>query len=208
MIFSLVSKRTTMGSSQPMPFVPKNNYIMANVAKPRPVSQVKPPKRYATTSAVSDLKPKSMKWGEPVWVFLHTMAHKIKVDSFPILRSELLKHVYTICTNLPCPDCSAHAKNYLNGINFNNITTRNDLKNMLYEFHNSVNIRKGFAVFTKEQLEVKYDSAVFNSTINYFLTVFLDKHASPRMISDDIYRSRLTYHIRDWLLVNRAHFDN
>lgn len=208
MIFSLVSKRTTMGASPPMPLVPKNNYIMSNSARPKPARPVKTPQPYVATSVSSDATKKSMKWGEPVWFFLHTMAHKIKPESFAILRNDLLKHIYTICTNLPCPDCSVHSKTYLNGINFNNIKTKDDLKNVLFEFHNSVNIRKGFVLFEKEQLDSKYDSANFGLIINYFLSVFLDKHASPRMISDDIYRSRLTYQIRDWLITNKSHFNS
>ena len=206
MIFSLVSKRT-MGTSPPMVLVPKNDYIMTNTTKPNPVRSVKIPQPYVATRVTPDVTKKTMRWGEPVWFFLHTLAHKIKPDSFSILRNDLLKQVYTICTNLPCPDCSVHSKNYLNGVNFNNIKTKENLKDMLFEFHNSVNKRKGFSLFAKDQLDVKYEQANFIAIINYFMTVFLDKHASPRMISDDIYRSRLTFSIREWLLANKSHFN-
>jgi len=197
-----------MVASQPMTLVPKNDYVMSNSTRTKSIRPAKIPQPYVATNSVSESSKKSMKWGEPVWFFLHTIAHKVKPESFAILRNELLKHVYTICTNLPCPDCSLHAKNYLNGVNFNNIRTKEDLKDMLFEFHNSVNRRKGFVVFAKEQLDDKYEAANLNSISSYFFTVFLDKHASPRMISDDIYRSRLTYQIRDWLLVNKSHFNN
>lgn len=206
MIFSLVSKRT-MGTSPPMVLVPKNDYIMTNTTKPNPVRSVKIPQPYVATRVTPDVTKKTMRWGEPVWFFLHTLAHKIKPDSFSILRNDLLKQVYAICTNLPCPDCSVHSKNYLNGVNFNNIKTKENLKDMLFEFHNSVNKRKGFSLFAKDQLDVKYEQANFIAIINYFVTVFLDKHASPRMISDDIYRSRLTFSIREWLLANKSHFN-
>lgn len=206
MIFSLISKRT-MGTSPPMVLVPKNDYIMTNTTKPNPVRSVKIPQPYVATRVTPDVTKKTMRWGEPVWFFLHTLAHKIKPDSFSILRNDLLKQVYTICTNLPCPDCSVHSKNYLNGVNFNNIKTKENLKDMLFEFHNSVNKRKGFSLFAKDQLDVKYEQANFIAIINYFVTVFLDKHASPRMISDDIYRSRLTFSIREWLLANKSHFN-
>jgi hypothetical protein len=149
---------------------------------------------------------KSMKWGEPVWFFLHTISRKIKDESFGRLRADLLKHIYTICTNLPCPDCSNHAKIYLSSVNFNNIRTKTDLENMLFEFHNSVNRRKGFNEFQREQLIAKYDSANTSAIIQYFMNAFLDKHASPRMISDDMYRARLAYNIRDWFVTNSSHF--
>jgi len=216
-MFSATSRRT-MNMSQPMVLSPKPNYFMSNrvvhtqpqqpksqsipvpvpVIVPRAINKPKPPEPG---------KPKSMKWGEPVWFFLHTLAHKVKDESFFALRGDILKHIYTICTNLPCPDCSGHAKNYLNGINFNNIRTKTDLKNMLFEFHNSVNRRKGFVEFPKEELDRKYDSANFNAIVNYFVHVFLDRHASPRMISDDMYRARLTQIIKQWISDNLIHFN-
>lgn len=205
MIFSLVSKRT-MGS-QPLALSPhkKNDYIMTK-SMPR-VVQPLPVASSASSTIVSPLAKKSMKWGEPVWFFLHTLAHKVRDERFTSIRTDLLKHIYTICTNLPCPDCSLHAKNYLNGINFNNIQTKNDLKNMLYSFHNSVNKRKGFSEFPIEQLNQKYEEANFSAISNYFFNVFLDKHSSPRMISDDVYRARLTYNIRAWLTENANCFN-
>lgn len=207
MIFSLISKRTM--SSQPLALTPqkKNDFVMAGTQRPKPTRQVEPPPMSNTVVVAVPPARKSMRWGEPVWFFLHTIAHKVKEESFSGIRTELLKNIYTICTNLPCPDCSLHAKNYLNGINFNNIRTKTDLKNMLFEFHNSVSRRKGFAEFPREQLDDKYEEANFAAISNYFIRVFLDKHASPRMISDDIYRARLTYVIRDWLINNMSHFD-
>lgn len=224
MMFSATSRRT-MNITQPMVLVSKPNMFMMNsVASnkyPKPLSQaVTQPETQAVTQpettqppittksrVVTVTKPKQMKWGEPVWFFLHTLAHKVKDDNFAMLRADILKHIYTICTNLPCPDCSMHAKNYLGGINFNNIRTKMDLKNMLFEFHNSVNARKGFAEFSKHELDKKYDSANFNAIINYFISAFLDKHASPRMISDDIYRTRLTQIIKKWLIDNLSKFN-
>jgi hypothetical protein len=169
---------------------PKPMPVIAQL--PRVVDPPKPP---------APSKVKSMKWGEPVWFFLHTMAHKVKDESFAALRGDMLKHIYTICTNLPCPDCSMHAKNYLSGINFNNIRTKTDL-------NNSVSRRKGLVEFPKEELDRKYDSANFNAIINYFISAFLDKHASPRMISDDMYRARLTQVIKQWVSDNTTHFDS
>lgn len=213
MMFSATSRRT-MNTSQPMVLSPKPNYFMSNRVVNSQQNQPKPiPVATQLPRAVDPPKPpapskvKSMKWGEPVWFFLHTIAHKVKDESFATLRGDILKHIYTICTNLPCPDCSGHAKNYLSGINFNNIRTKTDLKNMLFEFHNSVNRRKGFVEFPKEELDRKYDSANFSAIVNYFINAFLDRHASPRMISDDMYRARLTQVIKQWISENFTHFN-
>lgn len=212
MIFSLVSRRT-MNTNEPMLFntnkTNKTNYIMSTSIRssiPRPVTQNSQIENKSNLD--TKVGPKKMKWGQPVWFFLHTIAHKIKNESFSILRLELLTHIYTICSNLPCPDCSKHAKIYLGGINFNNIQTKMDLINMLFEFHNSVNRRKGFEEFNREQLDTKYTSANTNAILNYFVNAFMDKHASPRMIADDIYRARLTYNIQKWFIENKAHFEH
>ena len=85
--------------------------------------------------------PKKVKWGEPTWFLLHTLSVKVKESEFKNIRVELLNQIYAICTNLPCPDCANHAKNYLDGINFNTIQTKEDLKMLLYTFHNNVNKR-------------------------------------------------------------------
>ena len=44
---------------------------------------------------------KPMVWGEPTWFFLHTISEKVKPESFGIVRVDLLRHIYNICTNLP-----------------------------------------------------------------------------------------------------------
>lgn len=213
MMFSATSRRT-MKVSQPMVLSPKPNYFMSNRLVNAQQNQTKPipvaaqlPRAVDQPKSPAPSNTKSMKWGEPVWFFLHTLAHKVKDESFSTLRGDILKHVYTICTNLPCPDCSMHAKNYLSGINFNNIKTKTDLKNVLFEFHNSVNRRKGFSEFPKDDLDRKYESANFTAMVNYFIRVFIDRHASPRMISDDMYRARLTQVIKQWVSDNITHFD-
>lgn len=206
MIFSLTSRRT-MNLNQPMPFQTNvKNYDMMrrSQSQQRQLPQSQPTPLPQPNQPITQ---KKMKWGEPVWFFLHTLSYKIKNESFMLLRAELLKHVYTICTNLPCPDCSNHSKNYLGSINFNNIRTKMDLINMLFEFHNSVNRRKGIAEFPREQFDSKYSTANTEAIMVYFINAFMDKHASPRMISDDMYRARIAHSIKLWFISNKSHFD-
>ena len=85
---------------------------------------------------------KKMDWGEPTWFLFHTLAEKVKEEEFQNIRVELLNIIYSICSNLPCPVCSTHAKQHLNGTNFNNIQTKQQLKDFFFHFHNIVNQRK------------------------------------------------------------------
>jgi hypothetical protein len=153
-------------------------------------------------------KPKKMKWGEPTWFFLHTMAQKIKPEYFDNLRQGLLGQISAICRNLPCPDCANHAANYLDNSNFNRIKTKEDLILFLYDFHNTVNTKKGYPLFSKSDLHEKYSKANTVNIVNYFITHFVDKSKSIRMLSNDMFRARIIQLLRDWLNTNLQFFDN
>jgi len=151
---------------------------------------------------------KGMKWGAPTWFLLHTLAEKVKEEHFGRIKIELFRIIYTICTNLPCPDCANHAKQYLDSVNFALINTKQDLKMILFTFHNSVNQRKGYPMYTKEELESTYPNAVTVNIINNFLYHFSDKSRSPKLIAGDLYRSRITSNIKDWLTQNMYCFNH
>ncbi len=154
-----------------------------------------------------DPKKKPMKWGEPTWFLFHTLAQKIKESDFQMIRKDLINIIYTICSNLPCPDCAKHATEYMNNINFNAIQTKEQLKDMLFVFHNTVNSRKGFPIFPREELDLKYSKANTINIIKNFIVHFENKNKSIRMISDDIYRARISNNLKQWFNQNIIHFD-
>ena len=126
-------------------------------------------------SNVEEKSEKKMKWGEPTWFLFHTLAQKIKDDHFLFIRRDLLNIIYSICTNLPCPICSKHAMDYLNGINFNAIQTKQQLKDALFIFHNVVNKRKNFPLFDYNQLVEKYSKANTQNIIQNFSIYYSEK---------------------------------
>jgi len=168
------------------------------IPKPNPVQSIQ--------EVSSEPGTKKMKWGEPIWFFFHTIAEKVKSDSFPIIRMELFQMITSICRNLPCPICSQHAVTYLANTNINIIKTKEHLIDFFYTFHNEVNKRKGFAQFPRENLRDKYSKANTLNIINYFLIHLLDKSYSIRMIADDFHRKRLVEDIKKWLGSNLHHF--
>ena len=182
-----------------MGFSPKYlRFKMVNDA----IQQVKSPE----IKQVDTPQPKKMKWGEPTWFLLHTLAEKVKAESFSEIRVKLLNIVYTICTNLPCPDCSNHAKTFLDGVNFNTIQTKDQLKNLLFNFHNTVNKRKGFAIFNYTDLDEKYANAVTINMVYNFVKFFNPKNYSIRMIANDFHRNRITEIIKNWFNDNLKYF--
>lgn len=142
--------------------------------------------------------PKKMSWGEPTWALFHVLAEKVKDTDFPAIREELLEVIYVICSNLPCPDCATHASMYLNDIRYKNIQTKEQLKTMLWSFHNMVNTKKGFPQFPREQLETKYAAYPLIPTLHAFMVKFQDKHRSIRMIADDFHRSKIAEKLKKW----------
>jgi hypothetical protein len=153
------------------------------------------------------IQPKKMKWGEPTWFLFHVLAEKIKNEYFSLIRVDLLNTIYTICANLPCPDCADHATAYLNGINFKTIQTKEQLKYMLYTFHNTVNAKKGFDIFPISELDNKYSQMDLLQTIYTFMPFFQDKSRSIRMIANDFHRSRTVEHLKNWFNANIIYFD-
>jgi len=151
--------------------------------------------------------PKKMKWGEPTWFFLHTIACKIKNENFQQLRDEIINLIFNICSNLPCPTCSEHAVEYLKSINYNMIRTKQQLIDMLYTFHNEVNKKKGFPIFPYEDLETKYSSAVTKNIIFNFILHYQDKHKSFHMIANDMFRNRQVNILKEWFNNNFKYFD-
>ena len=213
-MFSKKSKRTS--SSLQMAFStptdnnnnnnnrPATNFLILNATQdvPRDITKndfMKLPDAYRNNQ-------KSMIWGEPTWTFLHTLAHKVREEQFTIVRSELLKLVYLICTTLPCPECSQHSKTYLNNINFNTINSKSDFKRMLFEFHNSVNNRKGYTIFNMIDLDNTYQYQVLNTTFYNFIIRFRDRGASNRYIHEDIYRNQIIKDLVVWVKTNAEYF--
>jgi hypothetical protein len=174
--------------------------------------QLKPLEREASASTFASTEPidpkkKPMKWGEPTWFLFHTLAEKIKPEYYPEIRKELLNLIYTICSNLPCPNCAKHAVDYLNAMNFNTLTTKDSLRMMLYNFHNEVNRRKRFPEFPLEQLSAKYSAANTVNIIHNFMPYFEDRTGSVRLIADNLHRSRVALQLKAWFNKNIGYFE-
>lgn len=149
---------------------------------------------------------KKMKWGEPTWFLFHTLAEKVKDEDFQYIRLELLNIIVTICKNLPCPDCANHASEYMKKVDFNSIRKKQDLKLMLFKFHNVVNQKKHFPMFSIDELDSKYSNANLVNIIHTFMFYFQDKSHSIRMIANDLYRSRVADQLKIWFNNNIQYF--
>jgi hypothetical protein len=156
----------------------------------------------------SDVTPiqKQMKWGQPVWLFFHTISEKVKPESFHIVKTDLLNIIYTVCSNLPCPTCASHAMEYMNKINYNAIQNHEQLKDLCFVFHNSVNLRKNFPIFLRKDLDEKYSKANTINIIKNFFNTFQYKNSNMHMIANNMHRIRTVNFIKEWFNNNIQHF--
>lgn len=146
-----------------------------------------------------------VKWGEPTWYLFHTLAEKINDESFPTIREELLNVFYSICSNLPCPDCANHAKQYLDNVNFKSLKRKQQLIDLFYHFHNEVNARKGYKMYAYNELE-KYKRANTHNIIKNFILHFSDKYRSIKLLATDLHRAKLVEYLKRWFNENISKF--
>lgn len=207
-MFSLVHKKTSnsvnnkpsTNTVRPMVF----QFQKTVVASPLRFQQQQP-KSSPVTLSDTITQPK-MKWGKPIWTFFHVSAHKMKPEYFNLIIKEYLNFIVLVCNTLPCPVCSSHASDYLRSINLNNIKTKEDLINLFFTFHNSVNLRKGVQVLSRDQTP-SYENASTIIAIKLFVNAFEDKTRSVKLMADDLVRMRILEKFKNWINANIQYFD-
>lgn len=143
-------------------------------------------------------------WGPSTWTFMHTLAAKIKEDSFPFIGPKLIMILIQICNNLPCPDCAQHARQFWAKVKTANIKNKTDLVNLLFVFHNMVNKRKQLPPFKHENLQY-YETRNVIETYNIFARNFNTK-GNMNLINESFHRNRMLASLRTWLMGNLNHF--
>ena len=203
---------TNLRSINQMSQINKSNVIMkinntkrvsmnlTNVQNPNVINQV----QYIS----SDKNKQDMTWGAPVWTFLHTICEKIKEEEFNNIKGELFEIIVKVCSNLPCPECTRHASEYMKKINFNKITCKRELKLMLYTFHNSVNQRKNVKEYPLIELDNKYGSVNTIEVFNKFAINLEYKRSYVHVVLGETQRKSTVKKIKQWLIDNLHIFNN
>jgi hypothetical protein len=204
MIFSIVNRNNTNSKNNRNN---TNNTLFLNFnlnnVRPPPSSQKK--ELISNNENIQSIK--KMKWGEPTWFLFHTLAHKLKPEYTRIIIKSLLQTFYTICINLPCPTCASHAKDYLNAINFDYIQSKEQLINLFFVFHNKINQQKSYPIFTKQQLDEKYETANTINIIHNFIYYYNDTSFNINLISAKVYRNNLIVLLNKWFNENIQYFN-
>jgi hypothetical protein len=143
-------------------------------------------------------------WGPPTWTLLHVLAEKINEEHFHALFPSLFNHIKRICSFLPCPECSHHAKQFLDKINLNDIKTKTDFKNIIYIFHNAVNKRKRKPLFNYSQID-KYKNINITNAYNSFIVVY-NTNGNLKLLTESFHRKFVINDFKKWLTDNLKYF--
>jgi len=145
-------------------------------------------------------------WGNSAWTFMHVIACKVKIEEFSKQKENIMTIIRGICSNLPCPDCRSHAEKQMRRLNSVNITTKEEMKEMLREFHNSVNIRTNKRIFSKGEM-VKYEKASTSEAVSVFFKTWFAGSSTPRLMMDTFARVRFLEWIISYFDKNNQFYD-
>lgn len=150
-------------------------------------------------AAAAPSKAGKMPWGEPFWTFFHTFAERIRPDAFVALREEIFDLVRGICANLPCPNCTAHATEYMRRTDWAAIRNKDNFRIFLCQFHNHVNARNKYAPFDPLALSDTYANIPFGAAANRFLFFFQQKHSSTLLNNNTFAIANIADKLHKWL---------
>ena len=119
-------------------------------------------------------------WGPATWSMLHCLVLKIKDDANNIEQLKTL--IISICDNLPCPYCAAHAKSIIQKSNFNKIQDILSLRVFIFQLHNIVNDK-----LKKPQMDYsshldKYKNYNLVDVINTFIKAYNNNSGTTMML--------------------------
>lgn len=127
-------------------------------------------------------------WGNISWILMHSLAQKVTENKFLNCKQILIKIIFDICNNLPCPDCREHANKLLKTSNINKISNKKELISFLCEFHNIVNKKLKKPTKNIEEVEKKYSGAKLNIIVITFFKVYNSVIYNEKMLADSFRR--------------------
>ena len=131
---------------------------------------------------------KKKDWGNATWYLFHTLACKLKTE-YSNETTVLLSHIVSICNNLPCPDCQEHASKILSMTNRKAIaSSRENLIQFLFTFHNIVNKKINTPDFSKEDLQTMYSRANTQNILNNFVRIMGSNMNNDKLMMDTFRR--------------------
>lgn len=146
-------------------------------------------------------------WGPAIWYLVHTLSFKVKTNHFHELKDELLDHFVSLCYNLPCPDCTEHAKQELKHLDKSKITNKKELCIYFVNFHNKVNVITKTKIFTVDEFISKYKTAVTRNVIANFFIVMTKTDHNVKLMTNSFHKSNAIVSLNKWLKMHGSKFN-
>ena len=80
-------------------------------------------------------------WGPATWSFIHIFCQNINEKQLLSNKNEVYNFLSQILCNLPCPECSYHARLFIINCNFDKLHSKQQLIDLIFNFHNKVSAR-------------------------------------------------------------------
>lgn len=139
-------------------------------------------------------------WGSNIWCLFHGLSCKINEDKFLYHKDRLIYIIKSICSTLPCPECSNDATAILNTFNFNTIKNKEDFKVFLFNFHNIINKKLKKPLYEYSNLDI-YNNINMNALYTNFKLIYLTKINNPRLMGISLNKKILYPKIMEALLL-------
>lgn len=147
-------------------------------------------------------------WTVDTWKLLHVLSEKVKDDHFPLIKNKLFNYMKAICNNLPCPECSLHATQFLSRVRFINVNKKEELQTIFLVFHNAVNKKLGRKEQPKEILN-QYKEFKLHEVLNKWFTSFNNVgKGNFTYMNDHRSRERVMKDFLDFMKSNIDRFNN
>ena len=141
---------------------------------------------------------KSNPWGYMTWSLFHTLIELLPEKCYNELGPKLLNIMKSLCTVLPCPECSEHATEYLRGITFNHLPTKQHFKIFLHQFHNTVNY-KTRKPFHDETVLEQYKKGNIRVMYRNVYILFTKNYGNSRMMMYSVRRGRVLKNLNQFI---------
>jgi hypothetical protein len=143
------------------------------------------------------------KWGNSTWKFFHTLAERLDTEAPREVVTSLFTLFVQICKFLPCPSCAEHAYRTLSRVSPRECSTKQELVNIMYLFHNQVNARRKVPLFNYADMS-HYKTLNISLVVNEFIQRYQTR-GNMQFIAESFQRELIVQSVIHWIRSNVAY---
>ena len=146
-------------------------------------------------------------WGPITWKALHCLTIKIKDEYFLYQKDELINIIISMMSNLPCPNCTAHALGLIKKYNLKRINDKQLLIRALFMIHNDVNKRLKKSLFKYESVEPTYSIINLKESLEVYYDISVNQKYGEKMMIYNFHRKAFLKNFRNYIQKNIIYFN-